>query len=198
MLPTATHRDETAPHAASHRGEASSGAGSKAGSLSPLGCHQALTQSPQQLMGWSPHGSHSGRIPAILCFSGGCQSLGIPSISSEHHHSTTYFSPPAERTFCPTAARRETYSSPSRQSSLRSRSTCYTSDRRRPRTWGYRSGKPGIPEGCGAGHLLGQTHRTRGQLHRAQTHRLKQGQKLPKIAVMEGGSVLPHGVSGHE
>lgn len=89
MLPTATHRDETAPHAASHRGGVSSGAGIRAGSLSLLGCHQALTQSPQQLMGWSPHGSHSCPVPAILCFSGGCLSLGISSISSEHHPSTT-------------------------------------------------------------------------------------------------------------
>lgn len=113
-------------------------------------------------------------------------------------HLMTYFSPSAEKTFCPTVARRETYSSPSHQSSLRSHSSRYTSDRHRPSTRGYCSGKPGIPEGCGASHLQGRTHGTRAQLHRAQMHRLKRGWQLPKAAVMGGRLVLPPAVSGHE
>lgn len=131
------HHDETAPHSASHRGGVTFGAGRKAQSLFPLGCHQALTQSPWQLMGWSLHGSYSCPILAILCFSSGCQSPGISSSISEHHTCTAYFNPSAEKTFCPTVARRETYSSPSHQSSLHSHSSRYISDRHRPSTRGY-------------------------------------------------------------
>lgn len=42
--------------------------------------------------------------------------------------------------------------SPSRQSSLHSHSSHYTSGQHRPSTQGYHSGKPGTPAGCGAGH----------------------------------------------
>lgn len=109
-------------------------------------------------MGGSLYDSYSRPVPAILCFSGGCRPPGVSSSISEHHTCTTYFNPSAEKTFCPTAARRETYSSPSHQSSLRSRSSRYISDQHRPRTQGYCSGKPGVLEGCGARHLRKWTH----------------------------------------
>jgi len=115
-------------------------------------------------MGWSLHGSYSRPVPANLCFSSGCQPPGISSSISEHHTCTTHFNPSAEKTSGPTAARRQTYSSPSRQSSLRSRSSRHTSDRHRPSTRGFRSGKPGILAGGGASHLRGRTHRAIAQL----------------------------------
>lgn len=111
-------------------------------------------------MGGSPHTSYSCPIPLILCFSSRCQPPGISSSISEHHTCTAYLNPSAEKTFCPEVAQRETYSSPSRLSSLRSRSSRHTSDQRRPSTRGYCSGKPGIPGGCGARRLQGWTRRT--------------------------------------
>lgn len=117
-------------------------------------------------------------ILAILCFSNGCQPPGVSSSPSEHPTCTTHLNPSAAETFAPTEARRETHSSQSHQSSLHSRSSHYTSGRHRSSTWGYCSGKPGIPAGCGASHLRG-THRT-------WMHRLTWGQHGDNMLTSEG------------
>lgn len=142
------------------RGGTTFGAGRKAWSLSSHSCHQVVTQNPWQLVEGSPHSSYSCPIPSILCFCGGCQPPSISSSTSEPHPCTAYLNPSAEKTFCPEVAQRETYCSPSRLSSLRSRSSRHTSDQHRASMWGYCSGKPGIPGGCGARHLQGWTRRT--------------------------------------
>lgn len=94
----------------------------------------------------------------VFCFSGGGrQPPGISSIIHELHTCTTCRNPSAEKA----GGSRQTYSSTSRQSSPRSRSSCYTSGQHKPRFWGCCSRKPGTLGGCGASHLQGQTHRTR-------------------------------------
>lgn len=95
-------------------------------------------------------------IPAILCFSGGCQPPGISSSIHEHHTCTACCNPSAEKT----GASRQTYSSTSRQSSPRTRSSRYTSGQHKSRIWGCCSRKPGALGGCEASHLQGHTHRT--------------------------------------
>lgn len=134
-------------------------------------------QKPGQPGGLSLHGSHSHPIPAILCFSGGCQPPGISSSIHQHHTCRSCCHPPAEKP----GASRQTYSPTSRQSSPRSRSSRYTSGQHKPRIWGCCSRTPGILEGCGASHLQGHTHRT-AELPQAQTHCLKQGWHPPKAA----------------
>lgn len=96
-------------------------------------------------------------ISAILCFSGGCQPAGISSSIHEHHTCGSCCNPSAERQ---EPADRQTYSSTTRQSSRRSRSSRCTSGQHKPRIWGCCSRKPNILEGCGASHLQGYTHRT--------------------------------------
>lgn len=140
---------------ASRGGRAIFVTGSKAQSLCPLSCHQALTEA-SAARGLSLHGSYSHPIPAILCFSGGCQPAGISSSTHEHHTCTSCSNPSAEKR----GASRQTYSSPSRQSSPRSRSSHYTSGQHKPRTWGDCSRKSGVLGGCGASHLQGHTQRT--------------------------------------